>query len=82
MFRTDFYEEHFQEFKGRTGGAVTVGDRHVHFIESVTTVNDGHRHEFRAATLINDPIGDENHKKMHHDKEYCKDECNTNYYRK
>jgi hypothetical protein len=59
MFRTDFYEGHFHEFRGRTLGAVKVGDRHVHFLESVTTVNDGHRHEFRFATLIDDPIGDE-----------------------
>ncbi|MDF2843929.1 MAG: hypothetical protein K0R00_2355 [Herbinix sp.] len=58
-FRTDFYENHFHEFRGRTGGAVPVGNRHVHFIESLTTVNDGHRHGFEAATLINNPIEDE-----------------------
>lgn len=58
-FRTDFYENHFHEYCGRTTGAVIVGDRHVHFLESVTTENDGHRHEFRVATLINDPIGEE-----------------------
>lgn len=57
-FRTDFYEEHFHEFCGRTLGAITVGDRHVHFLQSETTVNDGHRHEFRLATFIDDPIGD------------------------
>lgn len=55
-FRTDFFEEHFHEFKGRTGPAIMVGDRHVHFLESVTTENDGHRHAFEFATLINDPI--------------------------
>ncbi len=58
-FRTDFYEDHFHEFRGRTGGAIKVGDRHVHFLESVTTEVDGHRHEFRLATFINDPIGEE-----------------------
>ncbi len=55
-FRTDFFEDHFHEFRGKTGVAIPVGDRHVHFIESVTTVNDGHRHEFEAATLIENPI--------------------------
>ncbi len=58
FFRTDFYEDHFHEFCGRTGGMVVVDDRHVHFLESVTMVAEGHQHEFRVATLINDPIGD------------------------
>ena len=58
-FRTDFYEDHFHEFCGRTGGAIPVGGgRHVHFLESVTQVSDGHRHQFKFASLINDPIGD------------------------
>ncbi|MEL4105803.1 YmaF family protein [Oscillospiraceae bacterium WX1] len=57
-FRTDFYEDHFHEFCGKTRGAEKVGDRHVHFLESETTVNDGHRHDFRVATLIENPIGD------------------------
>lgn len=58
-FRTDFYEDHFHEFCGRSGGAIPVGGgRHVHFLESVTQVSDGHRHQFKAASLINDPIGD------------------------
>jgi len=57
-FRTDFYEEHFHEFCGRTEGAIPVGDRHVHFLDDETTFNDGHRHDFRFATLIDDPIGD------------------------
>lgn len=57
-FRTDFYENHYHEFYGKTGGAVKVGNRHVHFLESVTTVNDGHRHNFRVATLIDNPIGE------------------------
>jgi DNA-binding GntR family transcriptional regulator len=59
MFRTDFYENHFHEFRGRTGGAIPVGNRHVHFIESVTTPSDGHRHTFEAATLIDNPIGED-----------------------
>ena len=58
IFRTDFYEEHFHQFCGKTSGAIMVGDRHVHFLESVTTENDGHMHEFRLASLIEDPIGD------------------------
>lgn len=58
-FRTDFYENHFHEFCGKTLGAIPVGDdRHVHFLESVTSVNDGHRHDFRVATLIENPIGE------------------------
>lgn len=58
-FRTDFYEDHFHEFSGKTGGMIKVGDRHVHFLESVTTVNDGHRHKFRLSTFIDNPIGEE-----------------------
>lgn len=57
-FRTDFYEEHFHEFCGRTGGAIQVGDRHVHFLQDMTTENDEHFHDFRVGTLIDDPIGD------------------------
>lgn len=57
-FRTDFYEDHFHEFCGRTLGMVPVGDRHVHFLSSQTNVVDEHFHDFRAATMINDPIGD------------------------
>lgn len=59
QFKTDFYENHFHEFEGKTGGAIRVGDRHVHFLESCTTVSDGHKHEFRVATLIDNPIGEE-----------------------
>lgn len=56
-FRTDFYEEHFHEFKGKTSGAIPVGDgRHVHFLKDCTTRNDNHKHEFRVATLIENPI--------------------------
>jgi hypothetical protein len=57
-FHTDFYENHFHEFCGKTGGMIRAGDRHVHFLESVTAVSDGHRHEFRVATLIDNPIGE------------------------
>ncbi len=57
-FRTDFYEDHFHEFCGRTGGMIPVGDRHVHFLESVTKESEGHMHEFRLGTMLNDPIGD------------------------
>jgi hypothetical protein len=57
-FRTDFYEDHFHEFRGKTSGAIRVGDRHVHFLDSVTTVNDGHRHEFRLSTFMDNLIGD------------------------
>ncbi len=54
-FRTDFYEDHYHEGWGRTGGAVQVGDRHVHFLESVTTQNDGHVHRYRVGTMFEDP---------------------------
>ncbi len=54
-FRTDFYEEHYHQAWGRTGGAIQVGDRHVHFLSGVTTVDDGHLHNYRVATLIEDP---------------------------
>ena len=57
-FDTDFYEDHYHEFEGRTSGAVWVGDRHVHYLKSVTEESDGHVHEFRVATLIDNPIGE------------------------
>ncbi|HBV68236.1 MAG TPA: hypothetical protein DEF04_08670, partial [Clostridiales bacterium] len=58
--RTDFYENHFHTFCGRTCPAVPVGGgRHVHFLEDETSFNDGHRHDFRVATLIENPIGEE-----------------------
>lgn len=57
-FRTDFYEDHFHEACVKTGGAIWVGDRHVHFLMGTTTVVDGHSHNFRGATMIDDPIGD------------------------
>ena len=57
-FRTDFYEGHYHEFRGKTCGAIMVGDRHVHFLESMTAESDNHCHNFRLSTFINDPIGD------------------------
>lgn len=54
--RTDFYFNHFHEFYGQTGGAVKIGDRHVHFLKSTTTMNFGHTHDFRLASLIDNPI--------------------------
>ena len=58
-FRTDFYEDHYHEFCGKSSPAIEVGDgRHVHFAKSYTTCSDGHRHEFRVASLIEDPIGE------------------------
>ncbi|MDD4781530.1 MAG: YmaF family protein [Tissierellia bacterium] len=59
VFRTDFYENHFHTFCGKTCPAIRVGDRHVHFLKDVTSFNDGHRHDFRLATFIEDPIGEE-----------------------
>ena len=56
-FRTDFFEDHFHEYCGKTSCAIIVGDRHVHFLRSVTSQNDCHVHEFRVATLIDNPIG-------------------------
>ena len=58
IFRTDFYEDHFHEFRGRTLGAVPVGDRHVHYLAGTTTEEEDHYHDFRAATMIEDPIED------------------------
>lgn len=78
-FRTDFFEDHFHEFKGKTGCAIPVGNRHVHFIDSVTTVNDGHRHEFEAATLIENPIGEEHRHDCMHD--HMKDEHEDHHHR-
>lgn len=55
-FCTDFSDEHFHEFCGKTSGAVDVGNgRHVHFLKGFTKEEDGHKHEFQAATLIDSP---------------------------
>jgi hypothetical protein len=66
-FRTDTYDEHYHEFKGKTGCPVQVGDgdRHVHYLESVTSMDDGHRHKFECATLIEDPTGEDKRKRGH-----------------
>lgn len=56
-FHTDFSDEHFHEFCGKTSGAIEVGGgKHVHFIKDFTREEDGHKHEFQAATLIDSPI--------------------------
>ena len=56
-FRTDFSDEHFHEFYGKTSKAIDVGNgKHVHFIKDITEQEDGHRHMFQAATLIDSPI--------------------------
>ena len=56
-FRTDFDDEHFHEFCGKTSGAIPVGNgKHVHFIKDFTEEQDHHRHEFQAATQIDSPI--------------------------
>ena len=59
-FRTDFYEDHYHEFTGYTGGPIDVCDgRHVHYICNTTNTSDQHQHEFRGATLIDNPIGED-----------------------
>lgn len=56
-FRTDFSDDHFHEFHGKTSGAIDVGNgKHVHFIKDFTKEADEHKHEFQAATLIDSPI--------------------------
>ena len=56
-FHTDFSDEHFHEFCGKTSGAIDVGNgKHVHFIKDFTEEKDNHKHEFQAATLIDSPI--------------------------
>lgn len=55
-FRTDFSDEHYHEFYGKTSGAIDVGNgKHVHFLKDRTGEADGHKHEFQAATLIDSP---------------------------
>ncbi|MBH1942295.1 hypothetical protein I5677_15445 [Mobilitalea sibirica] len=58
IFRTDYHGEHYHEFKGKTGCMVRVGDRHVHYLESITSIDDGHKHRFECATLIENPTGE------------------------
>lgn len=56
-FRTDYHDDHYHEFRGRTGYSIPVGNKHIHYIESVTSIDDGHWHAFEAATLTNNPAG-------------------------
>ncbi len=58
VFRTDFIDGHYHEYIGRTSGAITIGDRHIHYIESNTNAVLGHSHGFRLVTLVHDPCGD------------------------
>lgn len=54
---TDFSDEYFHEFCGKTGGAIDVGNgKHVHFIKDFTEEKDNHMHKFQAAALIDSPI--------------------------
>lgn len=56
-FHTDFADEHFHEFWGRTSQAIDVGNgKHVHFLKDFTEEQDGHKHRFQVATLIDSPI--------------------------
>ena len=57
VFRTDSFNGHYHEFCGKTSCAIPVGNRHVHYIDSITSVDDGHKHTFEAATLIENPTG-------------------------
>lgn len=54
--RTDFSDDHFHEFCGKTTGAIEVGNgKHVHFINEFTEESNNHKHELQAATLIDSP---------------------------
>lgn len=55
-FRTDFADEHYHEFCGKSGPAVDVGGgKHVHYAKACTQPEDGHKHEFQVASLIESP---------------------------
>lgn len=56
-FRTDFTNGHYHEFFGRTSAAITVGDGHIHYMESITTDTDGHCHKFKSTTCLDNPTG-------------------------
>ncbi len=58
VFRTDFINGHYHEFIGRTSGAVLVGDRHIHYVESVTSTAADHKHDFRLIAVFDDPYGE------------------------
>ena len=57
VFRTDFVNGHYHEYIGRSQGAIQIGDRHIHYIESDTNAASGHKHGFRLIMLPHDPNG-------------------------
>lgn len=57
VFRTDFSDGHFHEFRGKSSPPIQVGGgKHIHFVKAVTQKEDGHCHKFQAASLIDSPI--------------------------
>jgi hypothetical protein len=56
-FHTDLIDGHYHTYVGKTSGAIVIGDRHVHYIDSFTTTDNGHSHGFRLMTFMNDPAG-------------------------
>lgn len=59
-FRTDFADDHYHTFCGKSGPAVDVGGgKHVHFAKSCTQMEDGHKHIFQVASLIESPTESE-----------------------
>jgi hypothetical protein len=52
ILRTDINNNHYHEFCGRTSGAYPIGDKHVHFINTLTTESDGHSHSIILSTSI------------------------------
>ncbi|WP_246240346.1 YmaF family protein [Anaerocolumna sedimenticola] len=58
VFRSDFVNGHYHEYIGRSSGAIEIGDRHIHYIDSFTNVTSGHQHGFRLITLLHDPSGE------------------------
>ncbi len=55
-FNTDFADEHYHEFCGRTCPAIEVGNgKHVHYFSDTTESQDGHIHRVQAATQIDSP---------------------------
>ncbi len=53
--RTDFFKEHYHEFRTNTSVAIKIGEKHVHYLQTVTTEEDKHKHELIAVTFIEDP---------------------------
>lgn len=55
-FRTDFTDDHYHEFCGKSSTAIDVGGgKHVHFVKAFTEPEDGHKHKFQTASLIDSP---------------------------